>query len=1659
MIGRGMCIIAVSFLSCAMAGAHDRESNGVFLDTRAFPETCSNGVMLDTRTLFGDVNGDDRVSVADFLLLQQYVNDLREEGDPLVPHAASADLNGDSLVDAGDVALLGDLLSEFNAELRSVDTGMVIADIQPATAGIGSPLRLRVEGVAAESIVSVRIGQADAPIIHAQGNKLVVATPYLPPGQADVFVATRQAVSLPGTVAILPLPAATMAREEVKDTLAGVITGITGRLENQFRGNRTLEPATAEALGGLMESLAGAATLIEQRVDALAPEELRLLEGLLANAELLELFREMGFVPAQRGLLDYSMAELYLELDATSFILGNVGNVLGPVTIIAWLIPGGQPVAAILHIVSNVMGWATFVIDILPTDLQTLTVVLPEGEMTVGTPVPVSITGDFKAQNNAISAALEKLLSIFGGKGLNSVVGQASKGLEDLQEEVTGFIAEKVAGPLTVAAWEDFLDRLSWQHNDVPVNPTVYQVTILDLASLAIPNVSLAALETFLEWVGIHDFGTIVNPVHIVPAEIADMRPLSSSELSPLQFGEGVFTLSGIRFEEWGLGFLRWRVVSASVDFRVAGRGVLSVQANIPEAGWEIIGDGVYYTIGSGTGRVYADLPAGAYSIRWYQTPGYIAPVADIGYLDDGGRLVFNGVYEQSAGTIVVEPSISAGWEITGPAQFSGNGVHSQIRDCPPGNYTIRWQTPLGYNPVPEQTLTLAPDGLLTFSAAFIPQVAGRVVCSVRDALSRDLLAGVSFSFADSAGRFLGTGTTGNAGQCSVSLPPGDAVVMIAKGGYVSTTARVAVTAEDTVRLDTVLFALDRDGPGIIRGKVVNALTGQGVSGATIRLYSGVGLTGTPVSTSGSDSSGNYEFSVSGGTYTASATASGFVAGTSVVAAVGGETLSSQNIPLSPRLPSGETRIVLTWGATPSDLDSHLTGPTTSGARFHVFYAQKTGGGSTLDVDDVSSYGPETITISQRSPGTYRYSVHDYTNLGDSASRILSDSSEAMVRVFQSTGEVARFWPPAGRTGNLWTVFEMDGATGSISEVGSLSSQSSPGSVTRGGAEDIPWDSLPEKTDASPLVRSDTGKPDNSLTSPVLSSLPQAPLTAPGLDVWLLVSVDAQDVPLSAAKCVLRYDPEALQIQAFAVDDGVRLGIAHAGGNPDAGSGRAVIVLSRGDSLAGATGPVGLFAVRVRGERAGVHSLDLIPVEFCRPDGTPVNLETIGLSVACDPAADSDNDGLLDSFELATFGDLTLQTAEDDYDGDGETNAAEYTGRSDAANAASATDPANRYTDYSVSLYRRKASLDPNLRGGIASPVQYGIEIHCTPPDWLQAQGDSAGILADASGRQIAETTVAAEGGIVASATVIGDETALRIPGGRYTVALSPPGSLRSSQNLRFAADIPETTEEDFPPYVTILSPVFGAEFEGSPQFETDSQDWDLLTFREFHSGNIVASIEGPGPVAVGGHVSRGTVYRAEVTRRLPGASFFDSSGQPSAATGSYRQINAPAAQLETRTYVDYAIWQGTVLYPGWNLVSGTVAEQAPQVGEPPPPEPVSFSAQFRDRTASPGWAWRAKAAAYVQHAPDTALATDGGAWVRADMPGMIPFIDVEQAGALPPADGQWHIFSPRNGVDSERFWTATPQAVWAWDSRGQAFSRLPPGAVLDPDKAYFVLP
>lgn len=130
---------------------------------------------------------------------------------------------------------------------------------------------------------------------------------------------------------------------------------------------------------------------------------------------------------------------------------------------------------------------------------------------------------------------------------------------------------------------------------------------------------------------------------------------------------------------------------------------------------------------------------------------------------------------------------------------------------------------------------------------------------------------------------------------------------------------------------------------------------------------------------------------------------------------------------LSPKLQEGEMRIVLTWKDIPQDLDSHLFTPYSTVDKHICYYNKKDEKGNSLDVDVISGYGPETVTLSNLdSNGLYKYYVADYTNCsqGNYTSREMSNSN-ASVQVYTKDGLAATFHVPTGQEGVIWEVFEI----------------------------------------------------------------------------------------------------------------------------------------------------------------------------------------------------------------------------------------------------------------------------------------------------------------------------------------------------------------------------------------------------------------------------------------------------------------------------------------------------------------------------------------------------------------------------------------------------------------------------------------------------------
>ena len=275
---------------------------------------------------------------------------------------------------------------------------------------------------------------------------------------------------------------------------------------------------------------------------------------------------------------------------------------------------------------------------------------------------------------------------------------------------------------------------------------------------------------------------------------------------------------------------------------------------------------------------------------------------------------------------------------------------------------------------------------------------------------------------------------TDESGKFSFNVSEGDYTLKITADGYKELISYQTV-GEDEIKYTEHMLLMDdqQEGTGSASGKITDALNGKGLSGVNIKLRkewnskSGEYVEGVSTTTS---SSGVYNLTdIPVGYYTVEASRDGYVTGYANILVLSSESIDDFDFSITPVLSGDEVRIVLTWGSTPRDLDSHLIGLKPSGDSFNVYYRAKKYNYNgvemaNLDVDDTTSYGPETITILEEINGSYIYAVHDYSNRGSNSSDKLSLSG-AVVKVFVGSRQVGEYHVPTNQIGTYWTVFEI----------------------------------------------------------------------------------------------------------------------------------------------------------------------------------------------------------------------------------------------------------------------------------------------------------------------------------------------------------------------------------------------------------------------------------------------------------------------------------------------------------------------------------------------------------------------------------------------------------------------------------------------------------
>ncbi|MTM83090.1 hypothetical protein GMB24_08150 [Turicibacter sanguinis] len=318
------------------------------------------------------------------------------------------------------------------------------------------------------------------------------------------------------------------------------------------------------------------------------------------------------------------------------------------------------------------------------------------------------------------------------------------------------------------------------------------------------------------------------------------------------------------------------------------------------------------------------------------------------------------------------------------------------------------------------------------------------------DAVSEQPVDDAKITLYTESGSYLNKYYTDESGYYRLILEPGIYLVSIEKAGYLKETGRVIITVNGTTTYQPTLNLISEldSGDGSVRGKVTHAITDYPLSKVKLDIYKGFNSDGGDlVKTIYTDELGEYTTVLPAGNYTAMVSKEGFVTTTMNILSIGNKIKVQPALSLSPDgLAVNDLRIVLNWGSSPSDLDSHLIGKTSleSNSYFHVYYRSKNYSGENqsamLDRDDTSSYGPETITLRNlNSEGHYVYAIHDYSNKGNLQNQNLALSG-ATVHVYSGTHLLSSFSVPEDGVGNVWKVFEViDGEIVPLNEVTSIS--------------------------------------------------------------------------------------------------------------------------------------------------------------------------------------------------------------------------------------------------------------------------------------------------------------------------------------------------------------------------------------------------------------------------------------------------------------------------------------------------------------------------------------------------------------------------------------------------------------------------------------------
>lgn len=285
-----------------------------------------------------------------------------------------------------------------------------------------------------------------------------------------------------------------------------------------------------------------------------------------------------------------------------------------------------------------------------------------------------------------------------------------------------------------------------------------------------------------------------------------------------------------------------------------------------------------------------------------------------------------------------------------------------------------------------------------------------------------------------------------------ISVYPGRYDFVVTAYNRTSVTVHdVSVANGEETILAPVSLSIPSDIPGTVSGVIKDAMTGEPMSGVTLRFFEGIGAseTDTEIAKITNRSNGQYKTEFPAGEYTMIVSKEGYKTAFMTVHSRGESVIGDQNCTITPTVPEGQVRIVLEWGHIPKDLDSHLFNIS---QKIHIYFPQRPDNWrkafrngkevANLDVDDTDWEGPETTTILQQLPGQYIFIIHDYTNGHEDSTNYASRdmaASGAKVTVYVGDSNPMIFEVP-NQAGIVWEVFTLE--NGVVTPVNKILNQS-----------------------------------------------------------------------------------------------------------------------------------------------------------------------------------------------------------------------------------------------------------------------------------------------------------------------------------------------------------------------------------------------------------------------------------------------------------------------------------------------------------------------------------------------------------------------------------------------------------------------------------------